>query len=174
MPPRIPDDKRAAILADIKAGGKSRAQIAREHSVNPQTVGNIAKDAGAADAFSRLQTEKATRAAASDNRSRRAKLASDLLDDAELFRQRAWSKYEYYERGAEGPELVALEKPPLKEAKEAYVAIGIALDKHAMLEKHDSGVSDAASSLLDAVASSLQAAFDTTPVQPDQGGETVE
>jgi hypothetical protein len=161
VPPRLPDDKRAAILADIQAGTKGRNQIAREHGVALSTVTKVAKDAGATDAFDRSQMENATRAVVADNRFRRAKLASDLLDDAELFRQRAWSKYKYYERGQEGPELVELEKPPLKEAKEAYVAIGIALDKHVVLERHDATDPGVMGSLLGTLLDGLQAKHGT-------------
>lgn len=156
MPARLPDDKRAAILADIKTGTKGRNQIARDHDVALSTVSKIAKEAGATDAFDRSQTENATRAAVADNRSRRAKLASDLLHDAERFRQRAWSKYKYYERGQDGPELVELEHPPLKEAKEAYVAIGIALDKHVVLERHDATDPGTMGSLLGTLLDGLQ------------------
>lgn len=156
MPPRIPDDRRNAILADIKAGTKGRNQIARDHDVSVGTVTKIAKDSGSTAAFDRSQMEKATRAAVADNRSRRAKLASDLLDDAERFRARAWESYSYYERGQHGPELVTLEKPPLKEAKEAYVAIGIALDKHVVLERHDATDPGTMGSLLGTLLDGLQ------------------
>lgn len=137
MPPRIPDTQRAAILADIRAGTKGRNQIARDHQVSVSTVTKIAKDSGSTDAFDRSLTEKGTRAAVADNRSRRAQIASDLLDDVARLRERAWAQYTYYERGQAGPELVTLEQPPLKEAKEAYVAIGICLQRHAELEKID-------------------------------------
>ena len=157
MPPRLPDTKRAAILTDIQAGTKSRAQIARDHGVSPQTVGNIAKDAGEDNAFSRLQTENATRAVVADNRSRRAEIAAQLLEDVARFRERAWSKYTYYERGADGPELVTLDLPPLKEAKEAYVAIGISLQRHAELEKLDAARGDeGARSMLGDLAEALE------------------
>ncbi|WP_433731035.1 hypothetical protein ACQP2Y_21650 [Actinoplanes sp. CA-051413] len=142
MPPRIPDDKRNAILADITAGTKSRNQIARDHNVSVGSVTNLAKSADLTTAFDRSGTVKATRAAVEDNRSRRARIASELLDDVERFRQRAWSPYTYYERGVDGPELVTLDQPPLKEAKEAYVAIGISLQRHAELEKLDADRGD--------------------------------
>jgi transposase-like protein len=159
VPPRIPDDKRAAILTAIRAGSQSRAQIARDHGVSPQTVGNIARDSGDTDAFSRLQTEKATHAAVADNRSRRARIASDLLDDVMRLRERAWSEYTYYERGQMGPELVTLKQPPLKEAKEAYVAIGICLQRHAELEKLDAARGDeGARSMLGDLADALEQA----------------
>lgn len=142
MPPRIPADKRAAILTDVRAGTKSRGQISRDHGVSAPTVTKLAAEAGITDAFSRSQTEKATQAAVADNRSRRAQIAADLLDDVARFRQRAWSPYTYYERGSDGPELVTLDLPPLKEAKEAYVAIGISLQRHAELEKLDADRGD--------------------------------
>lgn len=156
MPPRIPDDKRSAILADIKAGTKGRNQIARDHEVSVSTVTKIAKDSGTANVFDRSKTENATRAVVADNRSRRAQLAAALLDDAEQFRKRAWSSYSYYERGQYGPELVTLDRPPLKEAKEAYVSIGIALDKHVVLERHDATDPGTMGSLLGTLLDGLQ------------------
>lgn len=156
MPPRIPDDKRAAIIADIKSGSLANREIARKHGVSSGSITNIAKQAGIEGAFERSQTENATRAVVADNRSRRAQLASDLLDDAEKFRARAWGSYSYYERGQFGPELVTLEKPPLKEAKEAYVAIGIALDKHVVLERHDATDPGTMGSLLGTLLDGLQ------------------
>lgn len=156
MPPRIPDDKRAAILTDIEAGAKSRNQIAKDHGVSVGSISNLAKNAGLTTAFDRSNVEKATRAVVADNRSRRAKLASDLLDDADKFRARAWGSYSYYERGQYGPELVTLDKPPLKDAKEAYVAIGIALDKHVVLERHDATDPGTMGSLLGTLLDGLQ------------------
>ncbi len=142
VPARIPDEKRAAILTDIRAGALGCRAIGRKHEVSDATVRKLAADAGITDAFSRAQTENATRAVAADNRSRRAQIASELLDDVARFRKRAWSPYTYYERGTEGPELVTLELPPLKDAKEAYVAIGISLQRHAELEKLDADRGD--------------------------------
>lgn len=140
--PRISPETRAAVLTDIRTGTKSRNQIARDHDISVGSVTNIAKAAGMTDAFDRSETAKATRAAVEDNRSRRARIAADLLEDVDRFRERAWSAYKYYERGSEGPELVTLDLPPLKEAKEAYVAIGISLQRHAELEKLDADRGD--------------------------------
>jgi transposase-like protein len=159
--PRIPDEKRAAILAEIKAGEKSRNQIARDHDVSVGSVTNIARAAGMTDAFDRSSVENATRAVVADNRSRRAALASALLDDADKLRARAWGKYEYYERGQFGPELVSLDKPPLRDAKEAYVALGIALDKHVVLERHDATDPGVMGSLLGTLLDGLQAKHGT-------------
>ena len=165
MPARIPNTTRTAILADIHAGTKGRNQIARDHGVSVGTVTNIATKAGIGQtAFDRSASEKATQAVLADNRSRRAEIAAQLLDDVTRFRQRAWSPYTYYERGSDGPELVTLDLPPLKEAKEAYVAIGISLQRHAELEKLDAGRGDEnARSMLGDLADAIsQAARDAS------------
>ena len=156
MPPRIPDDKRTAILADIKAGQLGARKIAAKHGVSASTVSKLAKDENVLDAFARSQTENATRAVVADSRSRRAQLASDLLDDAEKLRLRAWKAYSYYERGQFGPELVTLDLPPLKEVKEAYVSLGVAVDKHVVLERHDATDPGAMGSLLGTLLAGLQ------------------
>jgi hypothetical protein len=163
--PRIPAETRDAVITAIRAGTKSRNQIARDHDISVGSVTNIAKAAGMTDAFDRSETAKATRAAVEDNRARRARIAAELLDDVDRFRERAWSKYTYYERGSDGPELVSLDLPPLKEAKEAYVAIGISLQRHAELEKLDADRGDeGARSMLGDLATALKqmAARDTS------------
>ncbi|WP_017972509.1 hypothetical protein [Actinopolyspora halophila] len=161
MPAPIGDDKRADILDDIREEKLSRNAIARKHGVNPETVRNVATANGYDQAFSRLKTEKATRAHTADLAARRAELKASLLDDAEALRQRAWSEYTYYERGATGPEQVTLDLPPLAEVRQAYTALGIAVDKSVALDKHDgdSGADDARS-MLGSLASGLQAAYD--------------
>ena len=75
MPPRMAPDKRAAILAAIRAGGP-RNQIARDHSVSSSTVTRIARENGLTDAFDRSQTKKATEAKLVDHQAALAALAS--------------------------------------------------------------------------------------------------
>lgn len=119
MPARIPDHVRAAILDDVRAGQKSRAQIGRDHEVAPSTVGVIAKEAGITDAFARTQTKKATAARLADNAQRRATIASRLLHLGEA----AVAQTEAY--------LVAAS------AVQAATIAAIALDKHLALDRHD-------------------------------------
>ncbi|MGS2641693.1 hypothetical protein [Streptosporangium sp. G12] len=168
MPAPIPDTKRAAILSAIKAGGNSCRGIARDHEVSDATVRKIAKDEHVVDAFSRAQTEKATRARTIDMKARRAEIAEVLLGDVDRLRERAWSRYRYYERGPEGPELVVLDLPPLREAREAYTALGIAIDKHDKLIKMDSdNGAEHAKSVLGALADALQVVADQLPAGDD-------
>lgn len=119
MPPRLPDDKRAAILDDIRTGTKSRGQIARDHNVSTTTVSNLAKDDGIEEPFSREQTEKATAAAVADSASERASIALDTLKGA---------------RAALKQMLTAL---PDASARDAAVAFGIMIDKHRVLDRYD-------------------------------------
>jgi transposase-like protein len=116
VPPRISDDKRAAILADIKAGTLSRNAIARQHSVSVSTVTKLAKDSGNPNAFDRSQTKKATEAKAADDKARIAEIQSRLLDLSEAALTQTLA------------ELADLK------ADRAATVLGIALDKYRALQ----------------------------------------
>lgn len=137
MPKPLEPEKRAAILEDIQAGQKSARQIARDHEVSVGSVTNIAKGAGVDGAFERSRTENATRARVIDCKAAREQLKQDLLADAQRFRQRAWSKYQVVVGTPTGAEIVTLDLPPLQDARAAYTALGIAVDKSLRLEQHD-------------------------------------
>lgn len=144
MPAPLAPKLRAAILADIDAGELSRNATARKHGVSVSTVSRIADQEGRTDAFDRSDTENATKAKVADLAARRAELARLLLDDAFELRERARSAYTYYERGQLGPEKVTLDRPPLRETREAYTALGIAIDKSKHLLAQDSEAGGAA------------------------------
>lgn len=149
MPPRLSDTKRATILQTIKQGGLSTRQVAKLHDVSEGTVRNIAKEAELPDPFTRAHTENATRARTADNKARRAALSALLLDDVERLRERAWTRYQHPMASVHGPEILDLDLPPLGEVRSAYTAIGICLDKHIVLQRHDAdaGAGQAASML---------------------------
>lgn len=121
MPTPLPDHKRAAILASIKAGGKSRGQIARDHKVSTTSVSRIATDAGIVSPFSRDKTQKATAALAIDNRALRTQLASGSLQGAQ--------------KALEG----ILEAMPGSGLRDLAITYGVLIDKHIAIERHDSG-----------------------------------
>lgn len=151
MPRPLADDIRAAILTDIRAGQLSARAIAKRHGVAASTISKLAKDAGVVDAFERAHTEKATRARVADDRARRAEEATAFLDDVARLRARAWQPYTVVVGTAQGAQKVTLDLPPLGEVRSAYTAMGIALDKHLALDRHDNtggaGVTDAVSML---------------------------
>jgi hypothetical protein len=169
MPRPIDPGKRAAILADIQAGAKARNEIARDHGVSGSTVTKIAKDEGIASAFDRAQTVKGTRAKQADNSAKRAQLQSDLLDDAQRFRARAWSTYKIPLSGPEGIEIVELDEPPLPDAARAYTAIGIIIDKDRAYERDKSGSdgTDHAKSMLGQLMAGLAEAFGDEAATPE-------
>jgi transposase-like protein len=175
MPPRIDDDKRAEILNDIQAGVLSRNAIARKHGVASSTVAVIADENGIEDAFDRTKVENATRARTADMRARRALLAEGLLVDAELLRDRAWSKYPIAVTTMKGPELVELPAPPLDQIRNAYVAVGIALQRHMELVKHDADTgATEVKSMLGSLATGLEAAYKALKAEDASAGEDAE
>ena len=125
MPPPMPPDKRAAIIAAIEAcvdgtNEQSAGAIARAHDVAPSTVTKIAKQEGLDEAWQRTQTAAASRATAIDNRARRAALSSGMLEDAERLRARLWEPTTVVT--ATGSK-VALELPPPGDARQLSSAI---------------------------------------------------
>ena len=161
MPPPLAPAKRAAILADIREGGTCRG-IATKHKVSVSTVSKIASDEG--ETFERSQTEKATRARVADLAAMRAQLAADLMADTQRLRERAWSEYQVVQNTREGPEVVRLDRPPLRDVQAAYTSIAIAADKSAMLIRQDSdGGAEKAKGIVGALVEGLRAAADALP-----------
>lgn len=137
MPPRLSDEVRAAILADITAGKLSRNAIAAKHGVSRGTVTKLAHTHVGGTAFDRTHADKGATARRFDARAARATLIEQLYGDAQRLRDRAWSPYTQIVAGPAGPELVTTKLPPLRDQQAAYTAIAIALDKALALEKHD-------------------------------------
>lgn len=147
---RISDEKRAAIIADIRAGGTCRG-IATKHGVSPGSVANFAKEAGLNDAFERTSTERATRAKQADNRSRRAQLAADLLSDAERLRKQLWEPTTIGAFGGRDGEwhTAEVEEPPFADKRAILSSVQTAVRAHTELEKVDAtGSADGAKSML--------------------------
>lgn len=127
MPPRIDDERRAAIIADIEAGTKSARQIAKDHEVSASTVSKIAADEHLDGAFERAQTKKAREALTEDIKAVRATLSAASLSDADALRRRA------------------LAAPTAREVRDYATAFAIFVDKHLVLDGYDSdtaGLSD--------------------------------
>jgi hypothetical protein len=148
MPP-IPDKKRKAVLKDIRAGELSRNAIAKKHGVAASSVRNIADRAGIVAPFDRAGTKNATAARTVDMAARRAELAELLLGDAFKLRDRVWDKYQVVSFGPDGPEIAYLNLPPAKDTQCLMASLGIAVDKHLVITKHDADPgTDSAKSML--------------------------
>ena len=174
MASRLPDEKRAAIVAAIQAGGTCRG-IAREHKVSHAIVSRFAKEEGLS--FERrAQTAAATEAATFDARATRAKLIERSYTEAAYFLDRMHQPYTMVVSSSAGAQFVTLAEPPLQEQRHAMTSYGIALDKALVLEKHDSGVGlEQVVSLLDTLQISLGVKHgtgdDEHPVNDDTASE---
>jgi transposase-like protein len=158
VPPRIPDDKRAAIVADIRAGAKGRNQIARDHGVALSTVTKIAQDSGSTTAFDRTQMENATRAAAIDSKALRVQTARRFLDKANQLLDQMDQPHLVFNFGGKDNtyEEHLLSAPPTGDLKNLMVSAATAIDKHLVLERHDASDPGIMGSLLGTLLEGLQ------------------
>ncbi|KAB2344869.1 hypothetical protein [Actinomadura rudentiformis] len=138
MPPPLDDATRTAIIADIRAGEKSRNAIARDHGVSWGVVSKLARQIGENNAFNRSSTAKAVEAARTDAKALRVTLIADLYADAQRFRARSWEPYTQVITGPDGPQFVTTKLPPLRDQQAGYTALAICLDKALKLEAVDS------------------------------------
>ena len=182
---RLADAQRQAIADDIQAtAGQpdgSVRKIATRHDVSTATVRRIAKAAGLEDAWSRDSTKNATRARVADAAERRAQLAAAMLDDVAFLRDKFrqdWTKTVVVP--GVGTSTVEADSAEVATGLQRLMtAVGIAIDKHVALDKHDSadtGADDAKSMLL-GVADGLRTLYvasgmaDERPSEQDTPGD---
>ncbi len=159
MPSRIPDKKRAAILADIQTRDGTCRGLAKKHGVSTAFIRSVAAEAGIADAFSREKTENATRAVVADSRARRAAIAQRLLDKADGLldlMDRPYAVFAFAGRDGDYREHER-DRPPPAELRNLMVSAATALDKHLALDRHDSTDPSEVASLLGSLLGGLQA-----------------
>lgn len=172
MPPRIDDEKRAAILEDIRAGGTCRG-IAKAHHVSPDTIRRIAAEGGVKDAFARAGTEKATRARTTDMAALRAEVSEKYLRKAnELLDQMDQPHLVFSFGGKENTYNEALlERAPTGDLRNLMTASAVALDKHLKIlaTETDSGATTAAS-MLSGIADALEKAAEVLDAEPSDEG----
>lgn len=179
MPPRLDDTRRDAILADIQAiadgqGDRSARAVARTHNVSVNSVTRIADAAGLSEVWGRVQTERATRARNIDMASERGVLKSRLLEAAHDLLDQLDEPYTAYSFGGKDNSYNEHEfsRPPAEIARQLMTSAAIALDKHALLDKHDSDDgADAGRSMIEGLALGLESAYrrsrdaDATPAE---------
>lgn len=139
MPARMAPEKRAAILKDIRAGKKSRNQIARDHGVSAGSVTNIAREADEGDAFDRSATKSATEAAVTDAASIRAATSRRFLDEANKLLDELHKPHVAYSFGGKENSYNEHEfpEPPVDAKRTLITAAAIAFDKHIAQARHD-------------------------------------
>lgn len=143
MPQGIPINPtvRAAILTDLKAGGNTCRGLARKHSVSDATVRKIANDENVVNAFSRVNTEKATRARVADMATERADISELFLRRArEALEQMVESHLVYNFGGKENSYAEhVLERPPTGDLRNLMVTAATAIDKHMAVHRFNTG-----------------------------------
>lgn len=145
MPARIADDVRDAIAVELRAnvdGSKSFAQIAREHGVSGQFVGDIARELGIAPSeVNRAQAENATKARLADMAARRSRIAERLIEEAERLLDSLHQPHTAFNFGGKDNTYSEREmpEPDVKSRQTIMTTAAIALDKHIALVRHDSG-----------------------------------
>jgi hypothetical protein len=141
MPPPLNEAKRQDILNAINTSdGRSRNQIAKEFGVAASTVGKIAQEAGITDAFDRTQTQKGTQARSADLAELRSLTSARFLQEATKMLDRLNEPCEVFAFGGAENRFNSevLHRPPSQEARNFMTAAAVALDKHLLLDKHDS------------------------------------
>ncbi|THV26000.1 helix-turn-helix domain-containing protein [Glycomyces paridis] len=158
MPSRIPPEEREAIAEAIRSG-RPRNEIAREYKRSAGTISNIAAEFGLTDAFDRSATENATKAKQADNRSMRAELSRRLLVKAGELLDQVDDPHIVFNFGGKDNtfEQRTLPRPPTGDIRNLIVSAATAIDKHIVIDRHDSGAGlDETVGLLDRIMTGLK------------------
>ena len=132
------DSKTRARIRKLARQGMSRNAIARECEVSPSTVTRVCAEAKPPISFDRTATAAATQAVVDDLKARRAEMAADVLDQARKVLDKfsaqhtvvGWYQGAAFEHVIDGPQS--------GDVKNYAIALGVLLDKHLVLVKHDS------------------------------------
>lgn len=157
MPASPLDPARVADIQRLAAEGVSRAQIALRVGCGERTVSKYA----APGSFDRSATAAAVAARRVDMAARRARLADDLLSDAERLRAQLWEPHTVFAFGGKDNEYNEREHPEPTPADKRNLlqAAATALTQSIKLSEYDSAQSpEAAKSMLSKLADALEAA----------------
>jgi transcriptional regulator with XRE-family HTH domain len=137
------DSKTRAKVRKLAREGLSQSAVAKAAGVSRSTVAKLCASAQPPISFDRSKTEAAVKAHAIDLKAKRQELAQLLLDDAFTLRLTALSDRtvtimtdEMAEKGME-PVRFEVEREG-RDVQARYTALGIAVDKHLVLIRHDS------------------------------------
>lgn len=129
--------KRAEALRRARAG-ETCSGIARALGASRSTISRWCAEADPPVTFDRAATRAATEARVDDAKARRARISLGLLDDldtvrSQLFAERTRVHYSVAEGRAE-----YTAPPTPSELRDLIVALGVLIDKHLVLARHDS------------------------------------
>ncbi|KZM68143.1 helix-turn-helix domain-containing protein [Nocardia terpenica] len=121
---KITDTGRQRII-DLHAVGKGRNQIAAELGVDPRTITYWANKLGLR--FDQAITAEATAARLEQLKGRRLDMAEMIAARIDDLHERLWSPHTTYERGDGELIPVTLPLPPLRDLRDGYTALSLAL-----------------------------------------------
>lgn len=152
-------------VRELHAEGLARNAIAAKMGRSQAAVSKIAKALGLD--FDRSRTAAATEAKVLDARARRAQLMHDLLDDANRLRRQLWEPTTIYSFGGKDNTYNSkpVDRPPFKDQRDIMGAASLAITASLRLDEHDTAGAEGAKSMLGALATGLQVAYDQ--LQPE-------
>jgi len=134
----VDPQKRDDALRRARAG-ESRNGIARTLGVAPSTISRWCAAADPPVTFDRTATRAATEARVDDAKARRAKLSTALLDDLDALRADLFTERTRVHFDPKSGKTTTYTAPPTPgELRDLVVSVGVLLDKHLTLARHDS------------------------------------
>lgn len=135
----LTDATKAKIRKLARTGTMSRNAVARECGVSPTTVARVCAAAKPPITFDRTATAQATEAKLVDLKVRRAALSQRAVDEVDRLFGLLTTPHEITHWDKDGfIHRAQIELPSSGDVKNYATAIGILLDKHLALVKHDS------------------------------------
>lgn len=122
----------------IASGVGSRNSIARAFEVSTTTITRICKAAQPPIVWDRAATKVAVEAQAIDAKARRMAMGELILDRAQGILERMVSEHEVIGWYQGMPSTKTIDAPQAADVKNYAIALGILIDKHAMLVRFDS------------------------------------
>ena len=165
-PGKLTDEDRDRI-AELHAQGKGRNEIAALVGVDPSTITYWARRLGLR--FDQAQTAEASAARLEQLKRRRLDFAEMLEAQIPALHERLWGPVTTYERGLDTLIPVTLPLPPLRDVRDGYTALSLALRSLSELIANQSNETVASDrSMLGDLFGKLKAAVEQDRAEQDQ------
>lgn len=136
---RVPvDSKTRARVVKLARGGMSRNAVAREVGISTSTVTRICRDAKPPVSFDRSATRVAVEARTVDLKAKRTEIAERAVVEVERLFGLLDAEHEVINWHEGFMSRGTIDRPTSGDVKNYATAIGILVDKHLVLTRHDS------------------------------------
>lgn len=168
MPPnRSLTDAELAQIRRLHAAGSCRNEIAKILGRSGSTISKAAEKLGLS--FNREMVKAATAAKVADAKARRAELMHGLLDDAQRLREQLFAPSVIHSFGGKDHTYLQkpVDEPVFKDKRDIMQSVSIAITASLRIDDHDADTgSEGAKSMLGALATGLQVAYDQMQNEP--------